>query len=46
MKQALTSALDLAAGTSVVIGASMLASWLGWIVAGALGLLFSWRIAQ
>jgi hypothetical protein len=45
-KDAATTMIEVGSSVSVTIGACMLASWLGWVVGGVLGLLFAWRLAE
>lgn len=45
-RDVVTSVADVAGSVAIVVGAAMLSAAAGWIVGGALGLLFSWRLTR
>lgn len=40
------TALEVVSSIAVTVGATLLAAGLGWVVGGALGLVFAWRLAR
>lgn len=46
MKALVGTALEVGGSVAITVGAAMFAVALGWIVGGALGLLFAWRLAR
>ena len=46
MSEHLTSVVEVAGCVAIVVGAAMLSAAVGWIVGGALGLLFAYKAAR
>lgn len=45
-RQMLASALEVSGAVSLIVGASLVAAAAGFVVGGALGLVFAWRLSR
>lgn len=46
MRDVVATVCEVAGSVALVIGAALVATSAGWIVGGALGLVFAWRLAR